>query len=479
MMQTAEKTMSLDEALLIVNEVQKRASSRSLSLVDDNFPAQAVFLRDKSRKKAAICTRRAGKTNGVARALVEPCVQYDGVDVLYVGLTKGTCRRLFWEGALKPLIKEFNIPCKMNETRLEVRLPNNSAIYCLGMDVNKEEMKKLLGGKYKRIVIDEAGSFRVDLFKLVYEILGPATADLLGDMILTGTPEDLTSGLFYEVTRQDGIARRADWSVHEWSTFDNPYMAAQWQIEIDDLISKNPRITETPMYQRMYLGKWVIDSSRLVYKYNRDRNWIKALPDGDYTYGLGCDLGYNDDTSFVVSAYNEKSPKLYLLNPFKKPEMIISDVGEKMMQYKSRRDILTHVIDGANKQAVEELRRRFGIPLIPADKAGKAEFIDIFNSELIQGNIVLVGDDCDIIEQEWNNLIWDDRSTTKREEHPSCANHLADACLYIWRHQHQYLYQKPVPRKLKSEEDLIDEWVEKESSRLTESRNAPFWEREQ
>lgn len=475
----AEKLdLTYDDALLVVAEVQRRAEARSLCLVDDNFPKQAAFLRDPSRLKAALCTRRAGKSEGGSRWLTEPCIQFDGVNTLYVGLTKDTCRKIFWEGAIKPLIAKFKIPCKLNETRLEVKFPNGSFIYCLGMDVDKEEMKKLLGGKYKRILIDEAGSFRVNLFKLVYEILKPSTADLLGEIALTGTPEDLTSGLFYEVTRQDGVPRRLDWSVHEWNTFDNPYMAQQWEIEIDEMIAVNPRVVETPMFKRMYLGKWEIDETRLVYKYNRERNWIAKLPEGDYTNGLGIDLGFNDDSSFVVSSYNGESPKLYLRHPFKKPGMIISDVGDKTNYYRGKYDILSYVIDGANKQAVEELRKRFAIPFISADKAGKAEFIDIFNSELIQGNIVLVGDDCDIIEKEWNNLIWDDRSTTKREEHPACANHLSDAILYIWRNQYQYLYQKPVKAVKKTEEQKIDEWLEEESSRIADVSNSPFWERD-
>ena len=475
----AEMELTYEQALIVVAEAQRRAAARDVNLIDDNFPKQAAFLRDNSKRlKAMLCTRRAGKTDTIGRGLVMPCLQYDSVNTLYVGLTRDSCRRIFWEGTLKPQLEKYKIPHKPNETRLEIKFPNNSFLYCLGMDVDKEEMKKLLGGKYKRIVVDEAGSFRQDLVKLVYEILKATTADWLGDIWLAGTPEDLTSGLFYQVTRQDAEPRRSDWSVHEWDTYSNPYMARQWQIEIDELIATNPRVVETPWYKRMYLGQWVIDDNRRVYKYDRARNWIPKLPDGDYTYGLGIDLGFNDDSSFVLSAYNSASPKLYLMKPYKSPGMDITDVAERIRSYESRYPILTRVIDGANKQAVAEMQRRFQLALKPAEKAGKAEFIDIFNGELIQGNIILVGEDALMIEKEWLGLIWDDRSESKREEHPSCPNHLADAALYIWRHTFQYLFRAPQAIKKKTEEQKIDDWVDRESDRVTGSRNLPFWERD-
>jgi len=469
---------SIEDALLIIEETKKRAAAKAVTMIDPKFPAQASFITDKARKVAALCTRRAGKTEGVARRLVQRCLRQDGVAVLYVGLTRDSCRRIFWEDALKPLIHRYKLPHKANETRLEMRFPNRSRIYCLGMDVDKEEMKKLLGGKYAEVIIDEAGSFRIDLVKLVYEILGPATADYLGTICLTGTPEDLTSGLFYEVTRQDNIPRRPDWSVHEWTTYDNPYMLRQWTIEIESLQASNPRIEETPMFQRMYRGKWVIDNSRLVYKYLRDRNWISQLPPGQYVYGLGVDLGFEDESAFVVSAYNQTSKCLYFVEPYKRSKMIISDVVERINYYRSKYEIYSIVIDGANKQAVEEMRLRYRVPLISADKTGKAEFIEIMNSEMIEGNIKVVGEAGELLATEWSNLIWDDKNPHKKEEHPNCPNHLADAALYIWRRQYQYLYEPPVKPVVPTVEEKVERWVDNQSQFLKISNGRSFWERE-
>lgn len=478
MLQQPRPALTPEQALLVLSEIKKRADARSVSMVDENFPKQAAFINATARKIAVKCPRRAGKTEGVARRLIKRCLQQDGVAVLYVGLTRDSCRRIFWEGSLKPLIARMHLPGKSNETRLTHRFTNNSRIYCLGMDVKPEEMKKLLGGKYAEVIIDEAGSFRIDLRKMVYEILGPAVSDYLGTICMTGTPEDLTSGLYYEATRDDDVPRLSDWEVHEWDTHDNPYMRRQWEIEIAALIAANPRIVETPMYERMYLGKWRIDKSRLVYKYDRARNWIPQLPPGEYIYGLGVDLGFDDDTSFVLSAYNGASRRLYLMRPYKRPEMLTDDIAERIRYYQRSFEIFSLVIDGANKQVVEDMRKRFQLPFIAADKSGKAEFIEIFNSELIMGNIVLVGDDVGILETEWLNLIWDDKNPQKREEHPACDNHLADAALYIWRKQYQYLYQPKQIKPVVTEEQKIEKWAEQESEFLRLNSGKAFFERE-
>src|SRR5205085_11845215 len=63
----------------------------------------------------------------------------------------------------------------------------------------------------------------------------------------------------------------------------------------------------------------------------------------------------------------------------------------------------------ANKQAVEEMRRRHDLPLRAADKTGKSDFIEIMNGEFIQGRIKLRGASCSQLAEEYAGLIWDER----------------------------------------------------------------------
>lgn len=96
-------------------------------------------------------------------------------------------------------------------------------------------------------------------------------------------------------------------------------------------------------------------------------------------------------------------------------------------------------------QAVAEMQRRHDLPLIPADKTGKSDFIEVMvNREFIQGRIRLAPA-CAQLAEQYAPLVWDDRSG-KREEHPGCRNDLADSALYAWRRTYQYLsVREPAP----------------------------------
>jgi hypothetical protein len=154
------------------------------------------------------------------------------------------------------------------------------------------------------------------------------------------------------------------------------------------------------------------------------------------------DLGYDDASAFVVAGYHPHDKTLYIIESWKRTKMDITDVANAIRQMKSKYEIVKVVIDGANKQAVEEIQKRHLIPLVPADKTGKCDFIEIMNSEFIMARIKLnVLYNQDYI-KELNTLIWDDKSL-KRQEHPNCENHICDAALYAWRFTYQYYSEKP------------------------------------
>jgi hypothetical protein len=471
----AHKIENLDQAFEIIAETKRRYSIAP-AFIDQNFPAQKAFIESPSRRKSALCTRRAGKSVGIARYLLKEAWNAPVGDCLYFGLTKETVRRIFWEPILKPLNKKLLCGFKANETTMSMTIERGneaSHIYCLGGDADEEEMAKALGGKYKLVVIDEAQSFRVNLDKFVNEMLEPALIDLGGTVCLTGTPDELTQGLFYEVTKQQGN-RLPDWEVHEWTGYDNPYIAAKWKTELEDKIRRSPRVVETPAFKRMYLKQWVTDTESLCYKFSKERNLVTKLPDHDWTYVLGVDLGWNDASSFTLYAFSNTSDDLYVVESYKSPGMYIKDVAERIRYYMNKYQVSYIPCDPASKQVVEELKERYQIPLISAEKTGKAEFIEIMNSELIQGKIKLLDMGTKPLQDEYASLIWD-KDAAQKVEHPSCQNDCADSALYGWRYCYQYLYQARI-KKILSVEEKIERWEQEQCELISE--NKPFWERE-
>lgn len=479
----------------------------------DCFPEQLAFIRDRAPLKWAFCTRRAAKSFSVALAMIDDALDNPRAHYLILGMTRPEIKDIYWDLILKAINDKYNLGARFNESELTMRLPNGSLIRLAGADANEKEKKKFLGGKKRMVAIDEAQGWGTDLREMVFGVLKPSVADYNGQVICVGTPGNLTAGFFHQLTAGCKAGklgppsmREAGWSGHTWTTFrntsvvDGKPMHVRWQEEIDQLLATNPRMSEVPWFRQNYLGEWVVDLDALCYKFQADRNaWDGVLPQfdprvkGSWHHVLAIDLGYHPDPSaFAVLCYHDHDPDLYVRETWKQWRMDITDVANRVHAYERRYqkeygvafDAL--VIDGADKQAVEEMRRRHNLPLQDADKRGKADFIELLNAEFILGKIKVnvgacaqgVPDDSPKEKQriiqslslvdEYAGLIWDPRKLkelNKREEHPGCANHLADAVLYGWRHCYQYLSQAV---KLPPAEGT-KEWYDHETSRMFEA----------
>lgn len=429
-------------------DTYKLRKKQGTSLLDKNFKKQTQFIQDEARLKAMFCTRRAAKSYTGGLELMKGMEDFPGKNFLYLGLTRSSAKGIIWKDVFKDIDRKHSLGMEFNKTDLTMTHKNESVTYISGIDADEDEMEKLLGKKYKKIFLDEASLYSVNLRKLIYGILGPAVIDDDGTIIMGGTSGDLTQGLFFDVTR----GTEPGWKLHQWSAHDNPYIADKWQAELDKIERDRPAFKETPLFKQWYLNQWVIDENKLVYRFNSDRNKYQTLPRykfGEWNYVLGVDLGYDPDPSaFVVCAFHENDGCLYLLECFKKTEMDVTDVANKIKEYQARYSINTVVIDGSNKQAVEEMQRRHGIALRAADKTGKSDFIQIMNAEMIQSKIK-VSDACKPLIDEWTTLIWTmvgDTIAIPRKENANCSNHITDAALYAWRFCYQFLSEPAKPQ---------------------------------
>ena len=421
-----------------------------------DFIEQHKFIIDEATFIAAQCSRRAGKSEAVGRKQMRECFRFPGSAQLYVGLTRESVRNIMWAPILKKLDKEFGLRGVVNETRLEITFSNGSSYRLFGADQNPKDIEKVLGGSYRSVVFDEAGSFRQNLKVMVEEMVFPAVSDWEGWVGLTGTPMEITKGLFYDAT--NGIDE--GWSVHKWNTYNNIYMAAKWARQIALLKKKNPRVEETPSFRRMYKNEWVIDKSSLCYRYDPEVNYIEKMPEKNhYNNILGVDLGYNDSSAFSVIGYSHYDTAAYVRHGYKKSKMIISHVVKMIRHLIKVFNPIAIVVDGASKQAVEEMKQKYGLPLIAADKQGKADFIELLNSDLMTSRLK-VTPEADQVAKEWLNLIWDKTKLPKKIEHEACENHLSDATLYAYRHAYHLLNLER--ETLLTEEDKIEQMLESE-----------------
>jgi PBSX family phage terminase large subunit len=415
---------------------------------DPRFQAQTNFLIDRSPLVAGFCTRRSGKTYGAALKLVNDAYNNPAVSCLYIALSRDSAKRIMWRDCLKVINKKYNLNCIFNETMLTMTFPNESQVALMGMDADENEKAKALGQKYKCCVIDEAASFTTNLKELCYGVLKPALSDYRGQLLMIGTPSNFVKGLFYEVTQ----GTEPGWSLHKWTAFDNPFQVGAWREELAEIERDRPLFKETPLFKQHYLGMWVIETDKLVYKFNPDRNLFKTRPtipsQAEWAYVLGVDLGHDDDSAFVLCAFHENHKILYIVSTFNKKGMDLTDVANKIREFMASYPVGKIIVDGADKQGVEEIRRRHGLPLEASDKHDKVTFIELLNSELIQGN-VKIHENCQNLYNEMSGLVWKTTSDVidiPRKEHPSLPNHLCDAMLYAWRYCYQYAWEPIVKR---------------------------------
>jgi PBSX family phage terminase large subunit len=459
--------MTPEKAKRILAELARRHQNTP-NWKDVCFDAQWNFINHPASFKAVQCTRRAGKSFSAGIYAYKEAYETPGCSVVILGLTRDSVKRIFFKDILKELDNRLDLDTKFNGSDLTATLPNGSIIYLLGVDANPDDMNKLLGQKNKLVVIDESAFFRQDMHKLIYEILRPSIIDYEGTVAMISTTSNLTNTLYYDVTN----GKKSDWEVFQWTAYDNPHMAAKWKAEIAELKANSPDIVNTPHFRRMYMNEWHVDEGGLIYKYDKAVNDIEALPDDSWRYVLGIDLGYNDATAFVVCAYNQYDPKLYVLEAMAESNLIVSEVANRIKALQIRYPFETMVVDNASKQVVEELKQRYNLPLTAATKTDKRDFIELLNSDMLTGNIkVLPG--ANPLKVEWSQLVWDERALEKGKfvEHPSLPNHMCDAMLYAWRWCYQFS-SKPrkqvVARGTEAEVDAI--W-EAEAQKLEQQKS--------
>jgi phage terminase large subunit len=403
------------------------------------FPQQRALLDDRSRLKALLTSRRAGKSFAVGIGLVEAALEAPNSLCFYIGLTRETSKDIMWEPILKRLNKSIGLgltKADFNETSLTVRFRNGSRIRILGMDNDASEMEKRLGVGVRRVCIDEAASFSQDLKLFIDNYIEPATADVLGDIWLTGTP-GIYRRFFYKVTHPDPLQRpmNADgrtpqWAHHSWHTFDNPFMKDQWETLIAAKKAQYGRdFEDTPEFKTMYQGCWYDDESRLCYHYHPDRNMAEKIPELESGV-VGIDLGYNDDSAFVVVGWTKYDRTLYAVHGYKEKEMTLTAVAEKVMALQRQYPFVHRlVVDGAAKQSVEEMRQRFQLPFVATEKKGKADVMALLDNDLRRGEVKVLRGTCEPLIDEWSKLVWDKKAEERNGRRISDPRGIDHLCL--------------------------------------------------
>jgi len=458
----------------LLAEKKRRAATTGaphVRLVDSAFPQQKAFIEDPAPLKAAICSRRAGKSYGIGLLLFQEALDHPGCSCLYLAETYGQTKKSMFRQVMLPINRQFNLGARFNEGDLSIRLPNGSVIYLTGMDSSMQQQESIRGSHFRLIVVDEAGSFRNDLRALVEETLMPAVLDDMGTICLIGTPRAIKN-MFFEVV----TGKEPGWAVHRWMVTDNPHTRKEYELAQVRAKMLDADYASRPRWRQEWLAEWIMDEGTLVYRYDKERNTAGELPpDEKWLHVVGVDLGFNDDSAWVVCAYNLHDSRLYVREVKAEKGLILSQVAAFTHHLVDTYSPHALVIDGAAKQAVEELRQRYDLPFEAADKLGKYDAIQMLNSDLVTGRVKLLPG-TEALAKEWGDLVWDERAmkNMRHVEDPRCPNHLSDAMLYAWRRCRNYTPQLKETTPPPGSAEAMDAWWEAEGERM-ERRDRLEW----
>ncbi len=406
----------------------------------DNFGVQNNFINDDSRYIVAQCSRRAGKTNGLAVRFFKTLEKWPKSQCLYLGLTLDSARNIMWP-VLQEINEKYSLGCTFTESRLTMTHPNGAKLRLLGADMSNF-IKRLKGIKAPGIAIDEAQDFGHHLQSLVDDVLTPSISDYPNGWIaLTGTPGPVPNGYFFDITEK----QRFGYSLHSWTLLDNPHMPDPAGF-LADLMKKREWDEKNPTYLREYRNQWVLDVDSLWIKYKEAKNHYTELPPNKkYEYILGVDLGFKDADALAVLAWSEDGPTTYLVEELVTPQQGLTELAAQITDLDNKYKFSKMIVDeGAlGKKLAEELRRRYHIPVQPAEKARKQETVEFLNDSLRLGmfkakSTSRFAKDSYLVQIDWDKST-PNRIIVKKKPHSD----IIDAVIYAYKESPAFTYRKP------------------------------------
>lgn len=424
---------------------RREAAKQSRPIVDDeNYDKQNAFVNDTSKFIVAQCSRRAGKSNGLAKRFLKTMEKYPNCTCIYLAMTRDSAKSILWP-ALLDLNEKYNIKLRFIESKLEVYHPNGSRVKLYGADM-KNVIRRLRGQKSPGIGVDEGQDFGNHLQYLVDDILTPMMVDFEDSWLaVVGTPGPVPQGYFFDITE----GRKYGYNYHAWTLFENPFLPNPQKF-LDNLKKKREWNNDNPTLQREWLNRWVLDVQSLWIQYDEGKCNYETLPNpikGEWSFILGIDIGYKDADALAVLGWNTLLPDTYLIEECVTKRQDITALVEQVNLLSKKYSFSKMVIDqgGLGLKVAEEIRRRHHIPVIGAEKQQKQQTVMFFNDAMRRGvfkaqrNSQFVKDSY-LIQIDWDKTT-PDKIVIKKQPHSD----VIDAVIYAFKESPAFTYQKPTP----------------------------------
>ncbi|GEM_PF-5093688 len=381
---------------ILQEQLKRELASRKGDVADVKSvlcPEQLAYIEDPARLVIARCGRRGGKSFANAVDFIDTCIRYPSSPLLYVGLTRESVKEMVWSIFID-LLHDFRIPHRAFVSSLKIEFPNKSFIQLFGADTDRAKAR-LRGRKWKKVVVDESAYVQA-VDSLIYDVLLASTADYEGQLRISSTPPRIPKGLFYDASVGD---QKDIWSEHHWTLRHNPFFRGEKGEKELAFIVKTVfgGNWEHPTFRREYLGEWVFDNTSAIIPLEQGKNLVdhdtaKAAKTGTDFHVIGLDLGLVDPNAVVVLRCSEDSRNTYVVDCWKAADKTVDEIAAVLetLQQKYKASEIIADTGGYGAGIVNELRKRYQLPIKAADKKDKGFYIEILRADTISGYIKIL-----------------------------------------------------------------------------------------
>ena len=462
----------------LIQEILNQESR--FNLRDFCYPKQYSFVSDPHRFVSAVTTRRSGKTTACAADLIDTSLKNPEVVCLYITRSRKNAKKLIFP-IIEKIVRDHKLIVEPNISDLSFTFANKSVIYLAGVK-DESSIEDFRGLPFKKVYLDEGQSMRSYIKELVDDVISPGLTDYAGSLRIIGTPGPVPVGYFYE------CSKNPEWAHHFFSMFDNPFLQQKSgksaQLILDEELKRRGVTIDDPSIQREYFGKWVLDKDALVVKWSEFNHFdeIPKIP-GKWEHIVGIDLGWDDADAIGVIGFNKKVPEAYLVEEIITRKQGITELAGQIDRVIKKYDPMKIVMDtgGLGKKIAEEIRKRYGIPIYPAEKVRKFEFIELLNDALRTKKFFAKRGSA--FAQDSQLLEWDrDKSTSDKPViSDSFHSDIIEAVLYAFRESLHWLFEPEIIRpQIGTPEHFAEEerkiWEQVEQRLELEKEDQSFWE---
>ena len=440
------------------------AKQKARDLLGLLFAEQRALIEDPSRRKTLLCPGRSGKSYCFAVYILRALLTIPRANVLYVVFIRSQAKEILWN-MLKAMNEEFQLRMHFGEAELTVTNGKGAWARLAGCE-SWGDTDKLRGVPRHLVILDEAATWHAALLKdLVRDVIEPRLGDYKGTLILGGTPGAVLAGMFYEATgpvaTTIGIGDEGQplsparpyaerdnpkwkgvefgWSLHGWPLSANTSEQGKNALEeAYALKRRNGWSDDHPVWVREYLGRWMADDSKLVFRYEPGRDdWVPGprtaenpfgLPEGHaWRFCICADMGFHDPFALQVGAYSDTHPDLHQVYEYEATRLTVSGVAEavhKVLGLIEEHEIesMTADLQGLGGMVVETLAVEHGIHFEKLEQRDKRDRIELVNAGLVDRRIRIMRGSR--LASEMLYLAWDPTGLKTR---PNQANHHCDA----------------------------------------------------